>query len=142
MKHFVLSFDLHRLYFQKESVVVKSDKGVVNEVDVKPSLAQMPAANGGPDGDKKSMKKPGRLTNQLQYLQKAVLKALWKHQYAWPFHTPVDADKLNLPVSAFLKLCRDELMGKNLLQFSRFSRELKTTFLVHSSRMQYGSRKC
>ncbi|XP_061434684.1 LOW QUALITY PROTEIN: homeotic protein female sterile-like [Lethenteron reissneri] len=41
--------------------------------------------------------KPGRLTNQLQYLAKVVLKALWKHQFAWPFHTPVDTVKLNLP---------------------------------------------
>ena len=40
----------------------------------------------------------GSMTNQLQYLQKVVLKALWKHQFAWPFHTPVDAQKLNLPV--------------------------------------------
>ena len=38
------------------------------------------------------------MTNQLQYLQKVVLKALWKHQFAWPFYTPVDAQKLNLPV--------------------------------------------
>merc|ERR1711976_985685 len=42
-------------------------------------------------------KKPGRMTNQLQYLQKVVLKALWKHQFSWPFHSPVDAVKLNLP---------------------------------------------
>ena len=40
----------------------------------------------------------GAMTNQLQYLQKVVLKALWKHQFAWPFYTPVDAQKLNLPV--------------------------------------------
>ncbi|XP_021349026.1 bromodomain-containing protein 3-like isoform X3 [Mizuhopecten yessoensis] len=39
----------------------------------------------------------GRSTNQLQYLQKSVMKALWRHQYAWPFHKPVDADSLNLP---------------------------------------------
>lgn len=39
----------------------------------------------------------GSMTNQLQYLQKVVLKALWKHQFAWPFYTPVDAQKLNLP---------------------------------------------
>ncbi len=44
-------------------------------------------------------KKPGRMTNQLQYLQKTVLKSLWKHHFAWPFHQPVDATKLNLPVS-------------------------------------------
>lgn len=40
-----------------------------------------------------------RQTNQLQYLLKVVVKALWKHQFAWPFHGPVDAVKLNLPVS-------------------------------------------
>lgn len=42
--------------------------------------------------------RPGRVTNQLQYLHKIVLKALLKHQFAWPFHQPVDAKKLNLPV--------------------------------------------
>uniref|UniRef100_A0A3Q2C6B9 Bromodomain containing 4 n=1 Tax=Cyprinodon variegatus TaxID=28743 RepID=A0A3Q2C6B9_CYPVA len=41
--------------------------------------------------------RPKRQTNQLQYLLKAVVKTLWKHQYAWPFHSPVDAVKLNLP---------------------------------------------
>ncbi|KAK3920232.1 Homeotic protein female sterile [Frankliniella fusca] len=41
--------------------------------------------------------RPGRVTNQLQFLQKIVLKALLKHQFAWPFHQPVDAKKLNLP---------------------------------------------
>ena len=41
---------------------------------------------------------PGRQTNQLQYLLK-LHKVIWKHQFAWPFHNPVDADKLNLPVS-------------------------------------------
>ncbi|XP_067845677.1 bromodomain testis-specific protein [Heptranchias perlo] len=42
-------------------------------------------------------KKPNRMTNQLQYLQKVVVKALWKHHFAWPFQQPVDAVKLNLP---------------------------------------------
>ncbi|XP_018572720.1 bromodomain-containing protein 3 isoform X2 [Anoplophora glabripennis] len=41
--------------------------------------------------------RPGRVTNQLQFLQKTVLKAVWKHQFAWPFQQPVDAKKLNLP---------------------------------------------
>ena len=44
--------------------------------------------------------KPGRKTNQLQYMQNVVVKTLWKHQFAWPFYQPVDAIKLNLPVSA------------------------------------------
>lgn len=46
--------------------------------------------------------RPKRQTNQLQYLLKVVLKSLWKHQFAWPFHSPVDAIKLNLPVSDLL----------------------------------------
>jgi len=42
-----------------------------------------------------------RTTNQLQYLQKVVFPALWKHHFAWPFHVPVDPEKLGLPVSIF-----------------------------------------
>ncbi|NWU83801.1 BRD3 protein, partial [Onychorhynchus coronatus] len=41
--------------------------------------------------------KPGRKTNQLQYMQNVVVKTLWKHQFSWPFYQPVDAIKLNLP---------------------------------------------
>lgn len=28
---------------------------------------------------------PGRQTNQLQYLKNIVIKAVWKHQFGWPF---------------------------------------------------------
>ena len=43
--------------------------------------------------------KRGRQTNQLQYLHKVVLmKGVWKHHFAWPFHCPVDPAKLGLPV--------------------------------------------
>jgi hypothetical protein len=41
--------------------------------------------------------RPGRNTNQIQFLSKTVMKFVWKHQFAWPFHQPVDANKLNLP---------------------------------------------
>uniref|UniRef100_A0A087Y050 Bromodomain containing 3 n=1 Tax=Poecilia formosa TaxID=48698 RepID=A0A087Y050_POEFO len=41
--------------------------------------------------------KPGRRTNQLQYMEKVVVKALWRHQFAWPFYQPVDAVSLGLP---------------------------------------------
>ncbi|XP_029015734.1 bromodomain-containing protein 4 isoform X2 [Betta splendens] len=44
-----------------------------------------------------NLNRPKRQTNQLQFLLKVVLKTLWKHQFAWPFHAPVDAVKLNLP---------------------------------------------
>ncbi len=52
-------------------------------------------------GDMGQPRRPGRMTNQLQYLQKTVMKGLWKHQFAWPFHQPVDTQRLNLPVSTF-----------------------------------------
>ncbi|XP_030378303.1 homeotic protein female sterile isoform X1 [Scaptodrosophila lebanonensis] len=41
--------------------------------------------------------RPGRNTNQLQYLIKTVMKVIWKHNFSWPFQQPVDAKKLNLP---------------------------------------------
>ncbi|XP_029473541.1 bromodomain testis-specific protein isoform X2 [Rhinatrema bivittatum] len=42
-------------------------------------------------------KRTGRLTNQLQYLENVVMKALWRHNFSWPFQQPVDAARLNLP---------------------------------------------
>jgi len=50
----------------------------------------------------KSTQKP-KMTNQLSYIKNFVMKALFKHQYAWPFHKPVDAVKLGLPVWTLLK---------------------------------------
>ncbi len=55
-------------------------------------------SGGGDQHGAGSSHKPGRITNQLQYIQKQVFKTVWKHHFAWPFHTPVDAGKLNLPV--------------------------------------------
>ncbi|KAM9338031.1 bromodomain-containing protein 3-like isoform 2-T2 [Symphorus nematophorus] len=40
--------------------------------------------------------KPGRRTNQLQFMQNVVIKSLWRHHFAWPFHQPVDAVALGL----------------------------------------------
>ncbi|XP_027507641.1 bromodomain testis-specific protein isoform X1 [Corapipo altera] len=42
-------------------------------------------------------KSSGCQTNQLQYLRRVVMKAMWRHNYSWPFHQPVDAAALNLP---------------------------------------------
>ena len=39
------------------------------------------------------------MTNQLEYLKK-LMRILWRHHYAWPFHKPVDPVALNLPVRA------------------------------------------
>lgn len=59
---------------------------------------------GPPQPPVKDPSRQGRMTNQLQFLQKVLLKSLWRHHFAWPFHEPVDAVKLNLPVSVFIKL--------------------------------------
>ena len=40
-----------------------------------------------------------RKTNQLDYIKNTVMKQVLEHEYAWPFLDPVDAVKLNLPVS-------------------------------------------
>uniref|UniRef100_A0A8C5QAR6 Bromodomain-containing protein 2 n=1 Tax=Leptobrachium leishanense TaxID=445787 RepID=A0A8C5QAR6_9ANUR len=56
----------------------------------------MPQVN-PPPPEVSNSKKPGRSTNQLQYLHKGVMKSLWKHQFSWPFRQPVDAVKLGLP---------------------------------------------
>ena len=37
-----------------------------------------------------SASRPGRNTNQLNYLKNTVMKAVWKHKFCWPFKTPVD----------------------------------------------------
>ena len=36
---------------------------------------------------------PGRKTNQLNYLKTTVMKCVWKHQFGWYFHKPVDPIK-------------------------------------------------
>ncbi|XP_057673616.1 bromodomain-containing protein 4 isoform X1 [Corythoichthys intestinalis] len=70
--------------------------------------AQMSGSSGGGQGQPQivgnppppeyiNLDRPKRQTNQLQYLLKVVVKSLWKHQFAWPFHSPVDSVKLNLP---------------------------------------------
>lgn len=41
--------------------------------------------------------KPHRNTNQLQFILKTINRTIWKHNYSWPFHTPVNAIKLSLP---------------------------------------------
>ncbi|XP_056596972.1 bromodomain-containing protein 2a isoform X1 [Triplophysa dalaica] len=61
-----------------------------------PALPHAPPS-GPPQPPVRDINRPGRMTNQLQFLQKALVKTLWRHHFAWPFHEPVDASKLNLP---------------------------------------------
>lgn len=74
-----------------------------------------------------NLNRPKRQTNQLQYLLKMVLKGLWKHQFAWPFHAPVDAVKLNLPVSASLD-CED-----NVTNLKALHGHIETLYIVNVS---------
>lgn len=46
--------------------------------------------------------RPGRKTNQLAYMKK-VLKRVWRHMHAWPFHGPVNAKVLKIPASFFIQ---------------------------------------
>ena len=39
----------------------------------------------------------GRNTNKLAVLKNSIMKVMWKHPLAWPFHFPVDPVKLGLP---------------------------------------------
>jgi len=66
----------------------------MTDVKVRPSVGGNP-----PPPEVVNPKSPGRVTNQLQYLEKVVIKALWKHNLSWPFRLPVDAVALRLPVS-------------------------------------------
>lgn len=41
--------------------------------------------------------RPGRMTNKLHILKTNIIKTIWRHQHAWPFHKPVDTIMLNIP---------------------------------------------
>lgn len=86
-----------------------------------PTMASVPALQltpaNPPPPEVSNPKKPGRVTNQLQYLHKVVMKALWKHQFAWPFRQPVDAVKLGLPVSRDMGLRGGRVMSKNVCEW-------------------------
>eukprot|EP00095_Tigriopus_kingsejongensis_P004991 snap_masked-scaffold96_size378025-processed-gene-2.27 protein:Tk04991 transcript:snap_masked-scaffold96_size378025-processed-gene-2.27-mRNA-1 annotation:"bromodomain testis-specific protein" len=64
--------------------------------------------------------RPGRNTNQLQYLKNVVMKGVWKHQFGWPFQTPVDALKLNIP--DYHKII------KNPMDFGTIKKRLENNF--------------
>lgn len=58
-----------------------------------------PSASGNPPPPEViNSKRPGRVTNQLNYLERVVIKALWRHHFSWPFQQPVDAVALGLLV--------------------------------------------
>ncbi|XP_061554298.1 bromodomain-containing protein 2-like isoform X1 [Phycodurus eques] len=56
-----------------------------------------PEVNNPPPPEVTNANKLGRRTNQLQFMQRVVVKAVWRHHFAWPFYHPVDAVALKLP---------------------------------------------
>lgn len=84
-------------------VIQSNAQSSVKDIDAMstPSSVQSPEDLRRPSLDEGSDQKHrcGRLTNQLEYLKKHVVKGIWKHHFAWPFHKPVDPVKLNLPVN-------------------------------------------
>nr|XP_057920328.1 bromodomain-containing protein 3-like isoform X2 [Doryrhamphus excisus]XP_057920329.1 bromodomain-containing protein 3-like isoform X2 [Doryrhamphus excisus]XP_057920330.1 bromodomain-containing protein 3-like isoform X2 [Doryrhamphus excisus] len=57
----------------------------------------VPRFENPPPPEVKNANKLGRRTNQLQFIQNVVVKAVWRHHFAWPFYHPVDAVALQLP---------------------------------------------
>lgn len=60
-------------------------------------MAHPAAIRNPPPPEIVNLKKPGRVTNQLQYLERVVIRALWRHNFSWPFRQPVDAVALHIP---------------------------------------------
>jgi len=56
--------------------------------------------NNNTNGERLINQGSGRQTNQLKFISQVIVKALWKHNFSWPFQKPVDAEALGLPVSS------------------------------------------
>ncbi|XP_029683002.1 bromodomain-containing protein 3-like isoform X5 [Takifugu rubripes] len=65
--------------------------------DAAPGRLRPSTSGNPPPPEASNPKRPGRVTNQLNYLEKVVIKALWRHHFSWPFQRPVDAVALGLP---------------------------------------------
>lgn len=68
--------------------------------DAVPGRLRPSVGGNPPPPEVTNSRRPGRVTNQLNYLEKVVIKALWRHHFSWPFQQPVDAVALGLSVSA------------------------------------------
>ncbi|CAG7716176.1 unnamed protein product [Allacma fusca] len=81
-----------RLSYALETATSGEDMGVSREEPYVKPVNGIVQPNYRPTQDR-----PGRLTTQLQYLQAVVLKAVWRHQFAWPFQQPINAVNLRIP---------------------------------------------
>ncbi|KAG7280605.1 hypothetical protein CRUP_002067 [Coryphaenoides rupestris] len=72
--------------------------------------------------------RPGRKTNQLQYMQNVVVKSLWRHQFAWPFYHPVDVVKLGLPTPMDMGSIKKRLENNYYSSASECMQDFNTMF--------------
>jgi hypothetical protein len=83
-----------------------------------PALSESAPATPAPGQDMPSFSTSAgekRTSNQLLYISKNVMKAVWGHEHAWPFRNPVDVVKLNIPVSGKERVEMGGKKIKNLL---------------------------
>ncbi|MEQ2195257.1 hypothetical protein XENOCAPTIV_009749 [Xenoophorus captivus] len=92
-----------------------------------PPISQL-TPSGPPHPLVKDPSRQGRVTNQLQFLQKVVLKSLWRHHFAWPFHEPVDAVKLSLPNPMDLGSIKKRLENNYYRSASECMQDFNTMF--------------
>lgn len=71
------------------------------------------------------MGKPTRHTNQLEFLKKEVLPAVFKHKHAWPFTKPVDSKKLNCPVRSKYFYVKETTAWKHYVYFQDYHQRIK-----------------
>lgn len=88
-----------------------------------------------------NLNRPKRQTNQLQFLLKMVLKTLWKHQFAWPFQAPVDAVKLNLPVSLAPRYRSHKKYYAQVFEVNCLLRSLQDYYTIIKTPMDMGTIK-
>ncbi|XP_032884857.1 bromodomain-containing protein 3-like isoform X1 [Amblyraja radiata] len=84
------------IFYNNKIAIASEELVIMSSKEEKGALHERTCVNPQPP-EYCNPNKPSSMTNQLQYLQKVVIKALWKHHFAWPFQQPVDAVKLNLP---------------------------------------------
>nr|XP_020662817.1 bromodomain testis-specific protein [Pogona vitticeps] len=91
-----MSSSVHFLKRSSEDIDLQSIGNVLGRKMAAPSQQHMTIVN-PPPPKYINTQGTGCLTNQLQYLQRVVMKAMWRHNFSWPFHQPVDAAGLKLP---------------------------------------------
>ncbi len=76
------------------------NKSLKAQKKISPNGKGSATTNNTTNGERMINQGSGRQTNQLKFISQVIVKALWKHNFSWPFQKPVDAEALGLPVSS------------------------------------------